>query len=113
MVGLKVVSNIARGLLIPSELGNSSEIPVGIAELCLGVAWQAHSLLTVARPGVLWYLQEPGELAVPIVDVLITALVTQRIDAVAQGQQRAVDVGSFLHALPPVLCLERWQRIAQ
>lgn len=69
-------------------------------------------LTTELRPSLLWYLQEPGEFAVPVVDVFITALVTQRVDAVAQGQQRAVDVGSFLHALPPVLRLGRWQGVS-
>ena len=57
------------------------------------------------RPSGSWYLQEAGELAVAIVDVLVGALVTQCIDAVAQGQQRAVDVGPLFHALPTVLRL--------
>ena len=67
--------------------------------------------MSAPRPSLFWYLQEPGELAVPIVDVLIATLIAQRVDAVAQGQQRAVDVGSLLHALSPVLCLGRQQRI--
>lgn len=68
----------------------------------------AGLLLTpVPRASLFWYLQKPGELAVPIVDILVAAFVTQRVDAVAQGQQRAIDVGSLLHALPPVLCLGR------
>ena len=52
-----------------------------------------------------WYLQEPSELAVAIVDVLVVVLVAQRVDAVAQGQQGAVDVCPLLHALPAVLGL--------
>lgn len=67
--------------------------------------------MPVPRPGLFWYLQEPGELAVPIVDVLVATLVAQGVDAVAQGQQRAVNVSPLLHALPPILCLERQQRI--
>lgn len=62
------------------------------------------------RPSLSGYLQEPGELAVSVVDVLIAALVAQCVDAVAQGKQRAVDVGPLLHALPPVLRLGRQQR---
>lgn len=57
-----------------------------------------------------WYLEEPGELAITIVDILVAALVAQSVDTVAQGQQGAVDVGSFLHTLPTVLCLGVEQR---
>ena len=68
-------------------------------------SWQPHPGCPGPRPSGSWYLQEAGELAVAIVDVLVGALVTQRIDAVAQGQQRAVDVGPLFHALPTVLRL--------
>lgn len=67
--------------------------------------WQPLSGRPVPRPGGSCYLQEPGQLAVSVVDVLVAALVAQRIDAVAQGQQRAVDVRPLFHALPSVLCL--------
>ena len=62
------------------------------------------------RPSCGWYLQEPGELAVAIVDVLVATLVAQGVDAVAQCQQRAVDVGPLLHTLPTILCLGGEQR---
>ena len=68
-------------------------------------SWQPHPGCPGPGPGGSWYLQEAGELAVTIVDVLVGALVAQRIDAVPQGQQRAVDVGPLFHALPTVLCL--------
>ena len=42
------------------------------------------------------YLQQSGQLAVSVVDVLVAVLLTQSVDAVTQSQQRAVDVGAFL-----------------
>ena len=56
------------------------------------------SLLTL---GVLQYLQQACEFAVSKIDKRGPAppLLTQSVDAVAQSQQRAVDVGSFLHPL--------------
>lgn len=53
------------------------------------------------------YLQQAGEFAVSEVHVLgpATALLTEGVDAVAQRQQGAVDVGALLHPLAAVLGL--------
>lgn len=39
------------------------------------------------------HLQQTGQLAVPVVDVLGAVLVAQRVDAVAQSQEGTVNVG--------------------
>lgn len=61
------------------------------------------SLLTC----IVQYLQQACEFAVSKIDKLGLAppLLTQGVDAVAQSQQRAVDVGSFLHPLALVLSM--------
>lgn len=41
------------------------------------------------------YLQKTSQLAVSVVDILVAVFVTQGVDAVAQGQEGAVDVGSL------------------
>lgn len=51
------------------------------------------------------YLQQAGQLAVPVVDVLGAVLVAQGVDAVPQSQEGPVDVGPLLQTLPPVLGL--------
>lgn len=53
------------------------------------------------------YLQQAREFAVSKIDKLGPAplFLAQSVDAVAQSQQRAVDVGSFLHPLALVLSL--------
>lgn len=51
------------------------------------------------------YLQQAGQLAVSVVDVLGAIFVTQGVDAVAQSQQGAVDVGPLFQSLSPVLGL--------
>lgn len=53
------------------------------------------------------HLEQAGQLAVAVIGVFGARLVAQSLDAVAQGQQRAVDVGSLLHPLPVVLRLGR------
>lgn len=55
------------------------------------------------------YLQQAGQLAVSIVDVLGPVFVTQGVDAVAQRQEGAVDVGPLLQSLTPVLGLTKTQ----
>lgn len=51
------------------------------------------------------YLQQAGQLAVPVVDVLGAVLVAQGVDAVPQSQEGPVDVGPLLQTLPSVLGL--------
>lgn len=51
------------------------------------------------------YLQQAGQLAVSVVDILGAVFVTQRVDAVAQSQERAVDVGALFQSLTSVLGL--------
>lgn len=53
------------------------------------------------------YLQQARELAVPEVHVLgpAAAFLAERVDAVAERQQGAVDVGALLHPLTAVLGL--------
>lgn len=51
------------------------------------------------------YLQQTGQLAVSVVDVLGAVFVTQSVDAVAQRQEGAVNVGPLLQPLPSVLSL--------
>ena len=46
-------------------------------------------------------LQETCQLAVTVIDIL--ASTAEGVDAVGQGQKRAVDVGSFLHPLATIL----------
>ena len=58
----------------------------------------------------LTYLQQSSELAVSVVDILVAVLVTQGIDAVAQGKQGAVDVSPFFQPLTPVLSLRQGER---
>lgn len=60
-------------------------------------------MLTEAMP----YLQQAGQLAVSVVDVLGAVFVTQSVDAVAQSQQGAVDVGPLFQPLTSVLSLTR------
>ena len=48
-------------------------------------------------------LQESGELAVPVVDIVGPSGSPEGIDAVAQGQEGAVDVGPLDHTLTSVL----------
>lgn len=42
------------------------------------------------------HLEQPSQLAVAVVDVFGAVLVAQRVDAVAQSQQGAVDVSALL-----------------
>lgn len=51
------------------------------------------------------YLQQASQLAVPVVDVLGAVLVAQSVDAVAQSQEGAVNVGPLLQPLTSVLSL--------
>lgn len=51
------------------------------------------------------YLQQAGQLAVSVVDVLGAVFVTQGVDAVAQSQEGAVDVGPLFQPLTSVLSL--------
>lgn len=81
-----------------------TEVPGSARDSCLGL------VLHLERPST--HLQQARELAVPKVDVLrAAALLTQRVDAVAQRQQRAVDVRALLHPLATVLGL--WERPAE
>lgn len=52
------------------------------------------------------HLQQPSQLAVPVVDVFSAVLVAQCINAVSQSQQGAVDVSTLLQPLTPVLSLK-------
>lgn len=65
----------------------------------------AHSA-SMAKDGCPTYLEKAGELAVSVVDILDACPVAKSIDTVAKSQQGAVDVSSFLHSLPTVLCLK-------
>lgn len=51
------------------------------------------------------YLQQTRQLAVPVVDVLVAVPLAEGIDAVAQCQEGAVDMGSFFQPLSSVLRL--------
>lgn len=48
------------------------------------------------QQGMKLHLEQPSQLAVPVVDVLCAVLVAERVDAVSQSQQGAVDVGALL-----------------
>ena len=48
-------------------------------------------------------LQEPGELAVSIVDIVGSCVPPESIDTVPQGQQGAVDVSTLYHTLATIL----------
>jgi hypothetical protein len=58
-----------------------------------------HHGAAVAREGV---LEQPRQLGVPVVDVFALAL-GERVDAVAERKQGAVDVGTLLQAFAAVL----------
>ena len=58
-----------------------------------------HDSAAVAGKGV---LEESGQLGVAVVDELTLAL-RQRVDAVPQGEQRAVDVGALFQPLAAIL----------
>jgi len=53
----------------------------------------------------LLYLQEASQLAVSVVDVLVAIFVAEGVNAVAQSQKGAVDVGSFFQPLTSILSL--------
>lgn len=51
------------------------------------------------------YLQQTGQLAVSVVDVLVAGFFAEGVDAVPQRQEGAVDVGPLFEALTPILSL--------
>lgn len=54
--------------------------------------------------------QQSGQLAIPVVDVT-TASSAQRVDHVAERQQRAVDVSPLQQSLPSILLSNRQTRV--
>lgn len=84
----------------------------GLSASVLAVdSWKALSAVVALSTRT--YLQQARELAVAEVHVLsaAAALLAECIDAVAQGQQGAVDVCALLHSLASVLSLSREARL--
>lgn len=67
--------------------------------------WDSGTLDCDERSGTVSYLQQTGQLAVPVVDILGAVLVAQSVDAVAQSQEGTVNVGPLFQTLTSVLSL--------